>query len=91
MDEMGYAYPVWGHRPRLGGSGEHSFVTPFDSQENFYGVNNFERVVQAQGAGERLQEFMGRFAAVMLDARVFDTEPIPALSYTGPAAEGGEE
>jgi hypothetical protein len=88
MDEMG---SVWGHRPRVGGSGQHTFVTPFDSQENFYGVNSFERIVKVQGAGERMQELMGNLATHLLDARVYDVEPLPALSYMGPEGEGGEE
>ena len=85
--EMGYAYPISGHRPRVGGTGEHTFVTFMDSQENFYGKNSLERIAGAQGAGERLQEYMVRFSEHMLDADMYDAFIVPEMSYQGPDSE----
>lgn len=81
LAEMGYAYPVWGHKPRVGGTGEHTFVTGIDSREHYYGKNSLERIAEVQGAAGRLEEYMQRFSAVMLDIEVYDAEYLPALSY----------
>jgi hypothetical protein len=87
VKEMGYVYPIAGHRPRIGGTGEHTFVTFIDLQENYYGKNALYRIAQARGAGEQLQELMMRFAEHMLDAETYDVSWLSEMSYPGPGSE----
>jgi hypothetical protein len=87
VKEMGYVYPIAGHRPRIGGTGEHTFVTFIDLQENYYGKNALYRIAQARGAGEQLQELMMRFAEHMLDAQTYDVSWLSEMSYPGPGSE----
>lgn len=79
--EIGYTYPIYGHRVRFGDSGRRVFVTVFDSKEAFYGSRSLDNLIEMKGAGEQWGGLLERFAKVITAAKHSDTEYQPHLSY----------
>ena len=58
--EVGHSYPIYGSRVRFGDASRVNFLEWFDSQENYYGINDLEKKIEAKGMGEQWQELLGR-------------------------------
>lgn len=90
VNEIGYAYPIDGYRPRLGGTGQHFVVTFFDNRENFYGAKNLDRLVEQKGATERWQGMLARFSQLATRATHYDADFLPNMTYMPPPPASDE-
>ncbi len=81
LKEIGYPYPVAGHRVRFGDTNRRIFVTWFDNKSNFYGEKSLMAVIEKKGAGERWGELMSRISALIIDGDHSDAVYKPEMSY----------
>lgn len=63
--EMGYAYSVYGHEMHFGDAGRAVFVTTIDDLGAYYGPKGIEVAIEANDAGERWEELLGKLAGVV--------------------------
>lgn len=63
--DLGYPYPYVGHETHFGDSGRIVYVTFIDNLADYYGKNDFEKLVEAKGMGERSAKLYERFSAVV--------------------------
>lgn len=85
--EMGYAYPVHGHRVRMGDTGRALFVTMYDTPEAYFGANSIERLVQQHNTTERWGELLERLAQLVTAGEESFMMYQPSMSYWGPAPD----
>lgn len=64
-EELGYPYPYSGHQAHFGKTGRIVYVTFIDNLADYYGKNDFEKLVEAKGMGERAEQLNERFNAVV--------------------------
>ena len=82
--EMGYAFPIIGHRVILG-EARTSFVTPYDDRAAFFGEGDINALVMKHGAGARWQELLGKMSQLTTAANIpSDWVYMPDMSYVGP-------
>jgi hypothetical protein len=79
--EIGYVYPVAGHRVHFGDTDRRVFVIWYDDAAGFYGANSLETLVEKKGAGERWGKLMARMATLIVDADHGDSELKPGMTY----------
>lgn len=79
--EVGYRYPVDGHRVHFGDTGRAIFVTFYDSKEAYYGANSLDRLIAEKGAGEKWGDLLERLSAVMVGMEHGDAEMQAGMTY----------
>jgi nucleotide-binding universal stress UspA family protein len=88
LEEIGYPYPITGHRVHFGDSGRTVFVTWYDDRASYYGVNSLERLLREKDALARWGELLSRLPELVLDLSDRDATIKPRMSYW-PEQEGG--
>lgn len=63
--ELGYPYMIMGSRVRFGDVGRVEFVTLFDNTENYHGVNDMEKMIEAKGMKAKWDELGARFVQLI--------------------------
>lgn len=63
--ELGYPYMIMGNKVRFGDVGRMEFVTLFDNTENYHGVNDMEKMIDAKGMRAKWDELGGRFVQLI--------------------------
>lgn len=53
LAEMGFPYPIYGHRTLMGDENRARFVVIHDGLSNFYGDKSFGQFIEAAGMGEK--------------------------------------
>lgn len=81
LKEVGYTYPVAGHRVHFGDTNRRIFVTWFDNKSSFYGEKSLMAVLERKGAGERWGELMGSLSALIIDGDHSDVVYKLEMSY----------
>ena len=56
VKEMGFPYPIYGHRTLMGEENQVMFVVVHDGLSNFYGDKSFGQFIEASGMGEKWAE-----------------------------------
>lgn len=88
LGEIGYPYPVFGHRGVIGEGGQVTFVIVHDGLDRFYGENSVERLLAAAGKQEEWGRLMEARSPMLLKAASFTAAYLPEHSYE-PATEAG--
>jgi hypothetical protein len=84
--EIGYPYPIEGHRVRFG-EGRSVFVTVYTSPGEYFGPNSIESLAQARNAGDRWGQLIGRMSQLVARARDAHHMFVPGMSYMGPTQQ----
>jgi quinol monooxygenase YgiN len=81
LGEVGYRYPVHGHRTVIGEGGQAIFAVLHDGEENFHGENDLAKLLEASGKGEAWGELMGERMSLLRDHETYNVTYRPDLSY----------
>ena len=84
MKEIGYPYPIYGHRVAMGDENLTFFVVLHDGLSDFYGAKSFGALIEASGAGERVSEVFEARGALTYNNDSYQVEWRRDLSYMGP-------
>jgi len=79
--DIGYPYPITGHRVLLGDTQRVDFVTFYDSKAAYHGPNNMVDLAEAAGMGDAMGTLSDRMTATITDWMHFDQEAKPDMSY----------
>ncbi len=82
LKEIGYPYPVYGHRVIMGEENLAYFVILHDGLGNFYGEKDFGNYLQAAGAGEKWSAHMDARGSLVFRNDMFQSQFRKDLSYT---------
>lgn len=61
LKEVGYGYEAVGLRVHFGDVGRLIYVTYIDSEADYFGANNFMKLVEEKGLGEKWGDLIGRW------------------------------
>ena len=89
LEEIGYAYPISGHRVHFGDTDRTLFVTWYDSRTDYYGAKSLDAAIAEKGAQEGWGQLIRRVLELIIDVRDSDRVMKPAMGYSPKAEEGG--
>lgn len=84
MSEIGFPYPIYGHRVAMGDENLTFFVVLHDGLSDFYGANSFGALIEAAGIGERWSEVFDARSGLTYDNDNYQLGWRQDLSYSGP-------
>lgn len=88
LGEVGYPYPVFGHRGVIADGGQVTFVVVHDGLDRFYGQNSLERLLAAAGKAEEWGRLMEARSPMLRKVASFTAAYLPEHSYE-PGTETG--
>jgi hypothetical protein len=87
MSEIGFPYPIFGHRVAMGEENRTFFVVLHDGLSDFYGANSFGALIEASGIGERVGEVFSARGELTYDNDSYQVVWRQDLSYSGPEGQ----
>lgn len=89
LREVGYPYPVFGHRTVIGDMGHGAIVVAHDGLSDFFGEKGLMTLLETRGKTEAWEKIVGERQALLRDTETSMSMYLPELSYS-PATEAGE-
>jgi hypothetical protein len=84
MKEIGYPYPIIGHRVAMGDENRTFFVVLHDGLGDFYGAKSFGALIEASGIGESWSEVFEARSGLIYNNDSYQADWRQDLSYSGP-------